>query len=285
MFPMLKKLVTPIDGTSFRVKGIGERSLAELRRLFPITGKALVQVRDRRGRVALEVSARNTVTNFGYWAMMMNGMPFTGWNGNGGSASATDLLNSNSGFVLQINGAYTWYYDGANYHWANNPWAFWYASTDTQAPAAATNYLPGGTLQAYNANNSANGANVNVSNYGGSGVTVGTNNCTSATAAFSLQSPTAILVQTYLKANPTATTITIGSMGFTNACLMQSAVQSSSASFTAGSNYVDLDANEYNGSASPSSTANMSIASKLLPAGIQVGPGQSYTVDYVLSLG
>lgn len=280
MFPMLKKLVTPIDGTSFRVRGVGERRLEELRRLFPITGRALIQVRDRWGKVVLEQTVHNTVTNFGYWAMMMNGMPYTSWSGNG----AQDLLNSNSTYVLEINGAYTWYYDGVNYHWANNPWAFWYASTDTQAPAAATNYLPGGTLQAYNCSNQANGSTVSVSNYGGSGVNTGTNNCTSATAGFSLQSPTAILVQTYLKVNPTATTITIGSMGFTNACLMQSAVQSSSASFVAGSNYVDLDANEYNGSASPSSTANMSIASKLIPAGIQVGPGQSYTVDYVLSL-
>lgn len=228
------------------------------------TGTAELLVRDPDGAVVQRATGHNTVTNFGFWGVFA-ALGNTGFSG-------PILLNTGSTSIRQLgnNGTAPDWFDGSVYYRPVNPWAFLYVSTDATAPAVSTNTLPGGTLIAV---------------AGGSGNATysfpfsGANQACTGVQAVLVQplSSTQILATVVFAASTNASTLTVGSVGFSPGMFPNA---------SPGKNITTINwaGTLIGASSSPTSTANLVIASKLIPTStVTITAGQQLTVNYTLS--
>ena len=227
-------------------------------------GTAELIVRDPDGRVACRATGHNTVTNFGFWGVFA-GLGNTGLIG-------PILLNGNQSGLrwLGSNGTAPDWFDGSVYYRPVNPWAFLYVSTDSTAPSVATNTLPGGQLiaAASGAGNTSYSWPFNGASQSCSGI---------SSTAVQVQSATSILVTVVFDGSTNPNTLTVGSIGFSPGMLPNS---------TSGANITTVNwaANLITNSSSPASTADLVIASKLIPSStVTIANGQQLTVNYTLN--
>lgn len=295
MFEALRKIQPTREG--FLVPGVGERSLAEVRGLYPLVGRAEFAVR-KSGKIIELHRDKNTITDFGYWWIMMVNSPVTYADNPGGGTSSFGqfLLSggyqnkvgfqcgmsaltslSSSGFVPGL-----WYYDGFYYYWSVVPFGIVYFSTDNASAIQSQNYLSTGQLIAYAASNGVTA----VSTYSGGCQTICSNNnlMQGVFPHAAHNGDGSVLVTASLFPNKSGSTLTIGSYGFTNACLAQTAQKTTSDSFTIGVDAINLDNNYLTGSPLISQTSGLAIASKITPSNLTIPPGAESTINYTITL-
>lgn len=225
-------------------------------------GKAEILVCRPDGSVVDRAEGTNTVTNYAFW------MLFLQMTNTFGSLAAFN----NGGTSVDAWSAADWY-DGSFWYRPVNPWAFLYLSTDTVAPDAATSVLAStsGTLQGF-----VSQAGNTTYSWPFNGASQATNS--QASTGNAQQTQTSNLLTGTFSVYSGATTLTVGSVGFTPGYFANSSANENLTT-------IDAAANAYALSTAPASTHNLVIASKLVPSTtISVSSGQQLVINYTLSV-